>query len=352
MSRFKLKKSGINAVTCYAIVIAGYIAVQIALGTGGMSSSLKGQLVPICAYIIMAISLNLTVGVLGELSLGHAGFMSIGAFAGVVTGMYAERFTNLPELRVAAAVIAGVLLAGIFGVIIGIPVLRLKGDYLAIVTLAFGEIVRNLLNCLYVGMDSGGLHMNLLGGLAKLPLGTGGRYIIKGAQGISGIPRLSTFTMGFVLVIITLFIVLNLINSKHGRAILAVRDNRISAECVGINTTKYKMCAFVTSAALAGGAGALYAFNMPAVISGQFDFNQSILILVFVVLGGTGNIWGGIIAAAVLTVLPEQLRQFNDYRMLVYAAVLILVMIITNSPAVKNFLHRVITKIKSRKAAA
>jgi branched-chain amino acid transport system permease protein len=337
-----------NSIACYGIVIVAFIAVQAALSGGGVSSSLKGQLVPICAYVIMAISLNLTVGVLGELSLGHAGFMSIGAFTGITAGMYAGQFTNSGTLRLVIAIVAGVVLAGIFGALIGIPVLRLRGDYLAIVTLAFGEIVRNLINCIYVGMDAAGLHFNFIKGLAALELQKGGSYIIKGAQGVSAIPQLSSFTAGFILILITLFIVLNLINSKHGRAIQAVRDNLISAECVGINATKYKMCAFVTSAALAGGAGALYAFSQPTVTATQFDFNQSILILVFVVLGGTGNIWGSIIAASALTLLPEVLRQFRDYRMLVYAVVLILVMILTNSPQVRGFVSRVSAHIKEK----
>ena len=159
-------------------------------------------------------------------------------------------------------------------------------------------------------------------------------------MGIGGIQKISTFTAGFLLVMIALVVVFNLVNSRAGRAIMAIRDNRIAAESVGLNVTKYKMMAFVTSAALAGSAGALFAMNYSTIAANKFDFNTSILILVFVVLGGLGNMLGSIVAATALTILPEALRQFADYRMLVYAVVLILVMLCTNSPAVKNTIGR------------
>jgi len=284
----------------------------------------------------MAISLNLTVGILGELSLGHAGFMSVGAFSGVIAAASLEGIIPNPVLRLIIAMVVGAICAGIAGILIGIPVLRLKGDYLAIVTLAFGEIVVNLINTLYVGIDSGGLRFSMLTSVQALGLEPEtGRIILNGPVGATGITRISTFTAGFMLILVTLFIVLNLINSRTGRAILAVRDNRISAESVGINVTKYKMIAFVTSAVLAGAAGVLFALNTNTVVATQFNFNMSILILVFVVLGGLGKIWGSIIAAAVLIILPEALRGFSAYRMLVYAIVLILVMLLTNSPILK-----------------
>ena len=323
----------------YLLVIVTFITVQLIQRAGFMSSSLTGQLVPICAYIVMAISLNLTVGILGELSLGHAGFMSVGAFSGVVAAAALETIIPIPVIRLVIALITGAAFAGIAGILIGIPVLRLKGDYLAIVTLAFGEIVMNLTNCLYVGADSAGLHISLLTSAEALRLKPDGRIIINGPVGASGITKLSSFTAGFILILITLFIVLNLINSRTGRAILAVRDNRISAESVGISVTKYKMIAFVISSLLAGAAGVLFALNINTIVPTKFNFNTSILILVFVVLGGLGKIWGSIIAAAVLTILPEALRGFNNFRMLAYAIVLILVMILTNSPFLKSFLR-------------
>ena len=315
----------------YTIVILAFILIQTMIATGNITSSLKGQLVPICAYIIMAISLNLTVGILGELSLGHAGFMSVGAFTGIVVSTsLAAAIPNGP-LRLAISMIVGGLFAGIAGLIVGIPVLRLKGDYLAIVTLAFGEIIKNIINVLYIGLDEKGLHFSLLE--QHFTLAEGGSMIINGPMGVGGVQKLSSFSSGVVLILITLFLVLNLI---PGRAIMAVRDNKIAAESIGLSVTRYKLLAFVISAVFAGMAGTLYAMNFSTVTASKFDFNTSILILVFVVLGGLGNIWGSIIAAALLTVLPELLRSMNDYRMLIYAILLIVMMIFNNSGAKKR----------------
>ena len=326
----------------YSLVILSYLILQLLgsnmLRSGGvLSYSLRGQLVPICAYVVMALSLNLTVGVLGELSLGHAGFMSVGAFTGIVAATSLQGLIPSGPVRLLIAMVLGAALAGVAGLLVGIPVLRLNGDYLAIVTLAFGEIIKSIINNLYVGMDGKGLRMNLLAGSAELELEGGVRPILDGPMGASGIPQLSSFTAGFLLIMVTLLIILNLVNSRSGRAIMALRDNRIAAESVGINVTKYKLMAFTTSAALAGAAGTLFALGMPVLTPNKFDFNTSILVLVFVVLGGLGNMWGSIIAAALLTVLPELLRQFANQRMLVYAIVLILVMIATNNPTIKNF---------------
>jgi branched-chain amino acid transport system permease protein len=329
----------------YGAVTVAFVVLQLFIRGGNVSSSLQGQLVPICAYVVMAVSLNLTVGVLGELSLGHAGFMSVGAFSGVVACLSLSSAIPFAFPRLAVSMIIGAFCAGVAGLLIGIPVLRLKGDYLAIVTLAFGEIIKNIMNCLYVGVDGGGLHLNFLKSAAALNIRDGGRVIIDGPMGISGITTLSTFTVGFVLILVTLFIVLNLINSRSGRAIMALRDNRIAAESIGIPVTKYKLMAFVVSSALAGAAGTLYAMNYSTIIAGKFNFNTSILILVFVVLGGLGNIPGSIVAATLLTILPEMLRQFNDYRMLIYAIVLILVMLATNNAAFKGLLLRLKERI-------
>ena len=341
------RKNFISNLITYGIVIVAFIICQIALSGSidgfKMTRSLKGQLVPICVYIVMAVSLNLTVGISGELSLGHAGFMSVGAFSGIIMSSWlAAKFQMENEVvRLILSLITGGVFAGLAGVLIGIPVLRLRGDYLAIVTLAFGEIIRNVLNCLYFSLDGGRLYMNFNN--PNLP----GKIIYNGPAGATGVDKISTFTMGFVLVLFTLFVVLNLINSRSGRAIMAIRDARVAAESVGINVTKYKMMAFVTSAALAGMAGALYGLNISSVTAAKFKFDTSILVLVFVVLGGIGNIRGSVIAATLLTVLPEVLRAFSDYRMLVYAVVLIAVMLATNSPflaskvaAVKALMNR------------
>ena len=232
--------------------------------------------------------------------------------------------------------IAAGVMAGVFGALIGIPVLRLRGDYLAIVTLAFGEIIRNVLNCLYFSLDGRRLHV------AFNNPNVAGTILVNGPNGAKDVAKIATFPAGFVLILFTLFVVMNLINSRSGRAIMAARDNRIAAEAMGINVTKYKMMAFVTAAVLAGMAGALYGLNFSTVAASKFKFDTSILVLVFVVLGGIGNIWGSIIAATLLTVLPELLRAFADYRMLVYAIVLILVMLATNNPMVRSIFARLI----------
>lgn len=319
----------------YSLVIIAFALLLPLSKNGVISYSITGQLVPICAYIVMAISLNLTVGTLGELSLGHAGFMSVGAFTGVVTTAAMQDSITSNPLRLLIAMVIGGIIAGIAGCLIGIPVLRLSGDYLAIVTLAFGEIIKNIINCLYVGIDKNGLHINMKD-VASLGM-TNGRILINGPQGATGINPISSFTAGFLLILFTLFIVINLVYSRSGRAITAIRDNRIAAESVGIGVMKYKMIAFVTSAALAGMAGVLYAMNFSTIAAEKFNFNTSILILVFVVLGGMGKIFGTIIATTLLYMLPELLRGVGDYRMLIYAILLIAVMLLTNSSRAKLF---------------
>lgn len=342
----KANKKFINNLITYVIVIAAFIICQSMISAGTMSRSLRGQLVPICVYIVMAVSLNLVVGISGELSLGHAGFMSVGAFSGVVASAWMLNAFGLENETVRlllSMVIAGII-AGISGVLIGIPVLRLRGDYLAIVTLAFGEIIRNLINVIYINIDEGGKLYFAINN-PNMP----GSPVLAGPKGTVGVDKIATFGMGFALVLFTLFVVLNLVNSRSGRAIMAMRDSRIAAESVGINATKYKMMAFVTSAVLAGMAGALYGLNFSTVNATKFKFDTSILILVFVVLGGIGSIRGSIIAATLLTILPEMLRAFSDYRMLVYAVVLILVMLATNSPFISVRLEQFKKLFKKKK---
>ncbi len=350
MKKLKINKTSRTNFLTYGFVIAAFVILQLMASTGGMSSTMKGQLVPICAYVVMALALNLTVGILGELSLGHAGFMSVGAFAGAVAASALSNLIPMDGLRLAVAMMIGAACAGIAGVLIGVPVLRLNGDYLAIVTLAFGEIIKSLMNNLYIGMDAKGLHSSFINN--TIALGEGGRMILSGPMGVPGITKLSTFVAGFVLIMIALFVIFNMVNSRTGRAIMALRDNRIAAESVGINVTQYKLTAFVTSAALAGAAGTLFALGQNTIVASKFDFNTSILILVFVVLGGQGRMWGSIIAAAALTILPEILREFADYRMLVYAIVLILVMLITNNPTLKGFFSRLFERKEKKGGAA
>ena len=343
----KMNKTARKNALTYGGVILAYIIMQSLSSTGHISSTLSGLLVPFCYYVILAVSLNLTVGVLGELSLGHAGFMCVGAFTSVFFTKCTEDVITNGLIRFPIALLIGAVAAGIFGILIGIPVLRLKGDYLAIVTLAFGEIIKNLINVMYVGLDSNGFHFSIKD-TTSLGMGADGVVIIKGAQGITGTPKAATFTVGIILVLITLFIVLNLINSRTGRAIMSIRDNRIAAESVGINITKYKLMAFAISAALAGVAGVLYAHNLSSLAATpkNFGYNMSIMILVFVVLGGIGNIRGSIIAAVILTLLPELLRGLNDYRMLIYSIVLIVMMLFNWAPKCIEWREKVAARFK------
>lgn len=340
-----LKKSTKVSFLNYGLVVLFFIVVTALANTGHLTNSFKGQLIPIVSYIIMALSLNLVVGISGELSLGHAGFMSVGAFSGVIVSMTTAGSIGNGGVRLLLAIVIGALLAGVVGVIIGIPVLRLNGDYLAIVTLAFGEIIKNVMNCLYVGVDDAGLHMSFKD-VNSMGMAADGKVLINGPMGATGITKISTFTAGIILLLLVLAVIQNLVNSRTGRAIMAIRDNRIAAEASGVPVTKHKLIAFVTSAAMAGAAGALYALNYSTIAPKKFDFNTSILILVFVVLGGIGNMTGSIIAAALLTILPEMLRKFADYRMLIYAIVLIVVMIATNNDKIRSVFRGMVKKGK------
>ena len=347
MNKFNsLKKTTKVDFATYLGVIVVFIITTILQNNGSLKRSAIGLLVPSCCYLSMAVSLNLTVGILGELSLGHAGFMSVGAFSGIVVSQSLAGLIPNGPVRLALSMFIGALLAALVGLLIGTPVLRLQGDYLAIVTLAFGEIIKELINCLIIGCDEKGLHFvfNLSGNktVDDLGLSANGTAIIKGAQGATGTATIATFTAGFILVMITLIVVLNLTRSRAGRAIMAIRDNRIAAQAIGLNLTKYKLMAFVTSAALAGAAGALFGLNYSSLQATKFNFNLSILVLVFVVLGGLGNIWGSLVAAAALTILPEALRPLHDYRMLIYAIVQIFVMLATNNPQAKAFFQRLL----------
>ncbi len=336
----------------YAMVIVIFVIVQTLSSTGNLSNLLTGLLIPLCVYIIAAISLNLVVGFSGELSLGHAGFMCVGAYSSALFSHLVS--DSIPSvLRLILAILIGAAVAGVFGIVIGIPVLRLRGDYLAIVTLAFGEIIKNLINILYVGVDENGLQVATSS--AGIKLAPGGKQILKGALGISGTSTLykdikgSFFLIGVILILLTLFIVQNLVNSRSGRAIMSTRDNRIAAESAGINVTKYKLLAFTISAALAGVAGVLYAHNLSMLKVSIFDYNMSILILVYVVLGGIGNLRGSIIATIILYALPELLRGFSTYRMLIYAIVLIVMMLFNWAPAARNWRSRMVEKLKGNR---
>ena len=336
-----------EAFLSYGILIAGFILLQLGAMTGLIGRNLQGQFVPICVYVSLAISLNLVVGISGELSLGHAGFMAVGAFAGVIVTRVLEFSIPAAPLRLLIALIVSAAVAAVAGLIIGLPILGLRGDYIAIVTLAFGEIIRNLVNVIYVGLDENG-HLLFAFNHQIEGLDTTGR-VITGPIGATGVDKIATFTYAALMTAFTLFVVLNIKNSRHGRAIMAIRDNRIAGESIGLNVKKYKLMAFVVSAALAGMAGCMFGQNFSTLAPIKFNFNTSVLILLFVVLGGIGNIWGSIIAAAVLTILPEALREFSDYRMLIYAVVLILIMIATYNPTIKSYREAFVDKIRSKR---
>ncbi|MBE5832001.1 MAG: branched-chain amino acid ABC transporter permease [Butyrivibrio sp.] len=334
----------------YGIVIAAYVIFQVLSATGHLSSHMKGLLVPMTYYAVIAVALNLCVGILGELSIGHCGFMCIGAFTSAFFSKLTEN--TLPAApRFVIAFIIGVAFAALFGFLIGIPVLRLKGDYLAIVTLAFGEIIKNVINAFYIGVDSNGFHFSMKNSM-ELGMEKDGNLIVNGAMGITGTPHDSNFTVAIVVLLIALFVVQNLVKSRDGRAIMAVRDNYIAAEATGINVTGYKMMAFVISAAIAGAAGVLFSHNITTLTASSqyFGYNASIMILVYVVLGGIGNIRGSVIAACVLYLLPELLRGLNTYRMLIYSIVLIVMMIVNWSPKVIEWRKRVFGGRKAQNA--
>ena len=303
----------INTILVVAFLVIGDLMVS-----GGAISRYQGfVLQQVGIYIIMAVSLNIATGYLGQLPLGHAGFMSIGGYSCAIfiirvseaIGVTSQDFINgtpVCGLLFVVGVVFGGLCAALSGLVIGIPALRLKGDYLAIITLGFAEIIRVVM-----------LNIDTVVGFE----------LTGGAKGLIGIPPYTSFLNVFAVVAISLFLIHTMMKSRHGRAILAIRDNEIAAEATGVNTTYYKTFAFVVSAFFAGVAGALYAGCIGVMAPARFGFMKSIEILVMVVLGGMGSMLGSVVSAAVLTILPEALRAFADYRMIAYAVVLILTMI-------------------------
>ncbi|MBP3320771.1 MAG: branched-chain amino acid ABC transporter permease [Clostridia bacterium] len=322
MKKFLSKINRRDALTL--LVLVGIFAFFfIMLQTGAASHQFKNMIIPMTYYILLAISLNLMVGVLGELSLGHAGFMSVGAYTGCfLSVMLVEHFPDLPMfVYLPVAMLCGGLMAALFGVIIGIPALRVKGDYLAIVTLAFCEIIKTVI-----------INLDFLGGA----IGFDTDKIVPDRN-----KALTLLPYAAFAVIVSAILIMNLVRSKHGRAIMAVRDNRIAAEACGINVNFYKVAVFGIAAFFAGVAGVLYGHNDVLLKSSTFDFNMSIEILIMVVLGGMGsNMLGSVIAAVVMTALPEILRDFSDYRMLIYSVMLIVIMLFTSAPALAGIRER------------
>lgn len=302
----------------YAVIIAALILFIILNETIGLKRGDLSALSRIAFSMILAVSLNLVVGFLGELSLGHAAFMCVGAYLGCFAANLMHENTGLPDLVVViiSMLIAGII-AAIFGFIIGLPALRLKGDYLAIATLAFGEIVRNIFKNLKLFGGAMGMSTKLYNGN-------------------------TLFILSFVVLLIVLFFCQNLINSKHGRAVIAIRDNEIAAKAMGINVTFYKLMIFMIAAFFAGVAGVLYGETIGTIRQETFSYNYSIEILVMVVLGGMGSINGSLIAAAIITylniILQNQLSgSLAPLKNIVYALILIVIVIFSNAPAMKHF---------------
>lgn len=299
------------------LVVFGALALA-----GGLKSSSTILLEKIAISIVLAVSLSLVVGFLGELSLGHAGFMCIGAYVG---GMIAKTLSGSIGNNIGTfliAMIAGAAFAGVFGFVIGLPALRLKGDYLAIVTLAFGEIVKVIFQ-----------QSEFFGGNLGLTTPKYGDGILN---------KKYFFIVAFLLVLLTLAIIQNLMRSKHGRAITSIRDNEIAARATGIDVTKYKLMAFIVSACLAGIAGVLFSYTNSTIQADKFGYNYSIEILVMVVLGGMGNISGSIISATLITFLNLKLQTLltGDLAVLkdiLYALILVVLVVYNNAPALKGF---------------
>jgi len=292
------------------------------MGSGILGRAQTAIIIQVGFFIILAVSLNMVTGYLGQLPLGHAGFMAVGAYAGAL-------FWRAAVLPGMASVVGGLIVAGvaaaITGVIIGIPALRLRGDYLAIITLGFGEIIRVVLN----NLDT----------------------ITYGARGLRNIPRYSSFMLVYICVIVACGAIHMIMKSRHGRAILSIRENEIAAESCGINTTYYKVLTFAVSAFFAGVAGALFAGNIGILVPANFDFMTSINILMIVVLGGLGSMMGSVIAASVLTSLPLVLQPLNEYRMIIFSLMLIVVMIFKPSGLMGNYdfsMSRIIEKVVNR----
>ncbi len=325
-----MKKTTVNNLITLAGTAFIFVLMAILSGAGALSNKISGLIVPVGIYVILAISLNLTVGILGELSLGHAGFWCVGAY---VSGAFSLLFQEaIPQvwLRFTLALIVGGIAAAVMGVAIGVPVLRLQGDYLAIVTLGFGEIMRSIANNVYLVMDKNGLHFSIAKAAENVDAETR-KNILAGPLGIKA-PQDTNVWVVIAVLLICLLVLMTFIDSKAGRACMSVRDNYIAAQSVGINVTKYRLMAFVLSAAIAGVAGGLYSHSITQLVSKKFDYNTSILILVFVVLGGLGSLRGSIIATIILYALPELFRGVGDYRMLIYAIVLIAMMLWSNAP--------------------
>lgn len=321
---------GVNAI----LTVILFVVMVVLIDTGSLSRYNTTIVTNVCINVILAVSLNLVTGILGQLVLGHAGFMLVGAYA---AALFTKNIGLPLSISLPIGLALGGLLAAVFGVVIGIPALRLRGDYLAIITLGFGEIIRVVAN----NLD-----------------------ITNGAQGLGGIGSLQTrdnpagmFIYAFVIAVLLIFLSFTFGRSRHGRAVISIREDEIAAESMGVNTTYYKLFAFVLAAFFAGIAGGLAAHQTGMIDPSKYDFNRSVEILIMVVLGGMGSITGSVISASVLTLLPELLRGFDQYRMLVYSIILILVMLFKPTGllgryeiSIPGLFQKLVTFIRKRKS--
>ena len=298
------KKTGVAYAVNAVLVVILFVVLLVLIDSGTLNRYNTTIITNLCINVILAVSLNLVTGILGQLVLGHAGFMLAGAYA---AALFTKNIGLPLSISLPIGLVLGGLLAAVFGVVIGIPALRLRGDYLAIITLGFGEIIRVV-------------SINL--------------KITNGAMGLGGIGSLQSrdnpagmFIYAFIIAALLIFLSFTFGRSRHGRAVISIREDEIASESMGINTTYYKLFAFVLAAFFAGVAGGLAAHQTGMIDPSKYDFNRSVGILIMVVLGGMGSITGSVISASVLTLLPEMLRDFNQYRMLVYSVILILVML-------------------------
>ncbi|SHI52455.1 amino acid/amide ABC transporter membrane protein 2, HAAT family (TC 3.A.1.4.-) [Dethiosulfatibacter aminovorans DSM 17477] len=317
-------------------IILLFIVMKVLISANILTRYYTGIVIFICINIVLATSLNLATGYLGQLALGHAGFMAVGAYASAITAialkptLYAHlKSLQLPEyldflpglvILLISLTVAGIV-AGLVGIAIGIPALRLRGDYLGIITLGFGEVIRVVINNM--------------------------RGLTGGAQGLTGIPRISSFNSVFWITVLVVGILYTLTHSRQGRAIISIREDEIAAEAVGIQTTRYKVMGFAIAAFFAGIGGGLYAHYIAVLDPNTFGFMRSVEILVIVVLGGMGSLTGSIIAAILLTILPEALRDFAEYRLLIYSGLLVVMMIFrpqgifgTHEFSMSKFVHK------------
>jgi|LSQX01.1.fsa_nt_gb branched-chain amino acid transport system permease protein len=294
----------------FLALISLFLMVTILMASGMLSNYLSNILVTVLITIIMTASLNVTTGLLGQLALGHAGFMAIG---GYVSAIFTKNVAMDIGLSLPIALLLGGLAAALFGMLIGIPALRLQGDYLAIITLGFGEIIRVIIE-----------NLQITGGAAGLTRIARMSRVFSPDRTVSNIVQFAIVFWITVLVIASIF---TLGRSRHGRAIISIRENAIAAEATGIPTTRYKLLAFTIAAFFAGLAGGLFAHQNGILVAKEFGFNKSIEYLVMVVLGGMGSITGSIIASFVLVALPEMLRALSEYRLIIYSLLLIIMML-------------------------